>query len=77
MGFIHFLEKIKTDTDDIPDEPVIVTNCGDVPLSKPYEVSDDPYDMWAWIRASAPPLIMSFSILTLFRYFIKKLDQFC
>lgn len=77
MGFIHLLEKIKTDTDDIPDKAVIITNCGDEPLSSPYEVSDNPYDVYAWVRASAPPLCMSFSILACFQYFIKKLDKFC
>ena len=77
MGLVHFLNKVKTDTDDIPLEPVIITGCGDIPLATSYEVSDDPYDLKAWIVASAPPLCVSFAILALFQYFIKKLDKFC
>ncbi|CAO1358903.1 unnamed protein product [Diamesa hyperborea] len=76
QNVVHKIEKVKTDTDDVPIEAVIITSCRDIPLSKSYNISDDPYDIWGWVKASAVPLTMSFSILALFQYFIKKLDKY-
>jgi hypothetical protein len=58
-------------------QAAVITACGDVVVAKPFYISDNPYDIWGWIKASAVPLTMSFTILTIFQYFIRKLDQFC
>lgn len=44
QGIIHAIEKVKTDSDDRPLAPVIITECGDEPLNAPFFVSDDPYE---------------------------------
>lgn len=75
QDIVHMIERVKTDTDDIPLQPVILQACGDKPIDKPYVISDDPYDVWAWIKASTIPLGMSFSILAFFQYVIRKLDK--
>ncbi|KFB41013.1 AGAP009991-PA-like protein [Anopheles sinensis] len=75
-GVVHKVEQVRTDTDDYPVKSVIIDDCGDVPVLSPFTVSDDPYDLWAWIKASSMPLGMSFSILAFFQYIIRKLDGF-
>lgn len=44
QNVIHSVEKVKTDTDDFPVHPVIITDCGDEPLPEPFLISDDPYE---------------------------------
>lgn len=44
QGIIHGIEKVKTDSDDQPLLPVVLTECGDEPLDSPFLVSDDPYE---------------------------------
>lgn len=75
QDIVHMVERVKTDTDDVPLEPVIIQACGDIPIDKAYVISDDPYDIWAWIKASSIPLGMSFTILAFFQYVIRKLDK--
>jgi peptidylprolyl isomerase len=73
---VHMIERVKTDTDDIPVKPVILKACGDVETDGPFVISDDPYDIWGWIKASTIPLGMSFTILAFFQYVIRKLDKY-
>lgn len=44
QAIIHAIEKVKTDSDDQPLKPVVITECGDEPLKSPFTVSDDPYE---------------------------------
>lgn len=74
---VHKIERVKTTTDDEPFQAVILTECGEIKTEKPFWISDDPYDVWGWLRAAAIPLTMSFSILATFQYFIRKLDEVC
>ncbi|KAL1395240.1 hypothetical protein pipiens_011402 [Culex pipiens pipiens] len=74
QGAVHKVEQQKTDSDDFPVPRIIVEDCGDFPMTDTYTVSDDPYDLWAWIKAAYLPLGMSFGILALFQYIIRKLD---
>ncbi|XP_041780326.1 peptidyl-prolyl cis-trans isomerase, rhodopsin-specific isozyme [Anopheles merus] len=76
QAVVHKVEQVRTDTDDYPVKPVIIEDCGDLPILGPFTVSDDPYDLWAWIKAAYLPLGMSFSILAFFQYIIRKLDGF-
>jgi peptidyl-prolyl cis-trans isomerase B (cyclophilin B) len=69
------IERVKTTTDDEPVESVILTECGEIELDEPYHISDNPYDIMGWVKASAIPLTMSFTILGVFQYFIRKLDK--
>lgn len=72
---VHKIERVKTTTDDEPVSSVIITECGEVEVDKPFYISDNPYDIMGWVKASAIPLTMSFAILTIFQYFIRQLDK--
>lgn len=41
---MNFYLKVKTDSDDIPLKPVVITDCGDIQVTSPYYVSDNPYE---------------------------------
>lgn len=43
-GVLHTIEKVKTDTDDFPMKPVVITDCGEIEISSPYYVSDNLYE---------------------------------
>ncbi|XP_037027266.1 peptidyl-prolyl cis-trans isomerase, rhodopsin-specific isozyme [Bradysia coprophila] len=75
-GNVHKMEKVKTDMDDFPVKPIEILSCGIEPIDSPYTISDEAYDVAAWLRASAVPLGMSFSILALFHYIIRKLNKY-
>lgn len=74
QGAVHKIEQQKTDTDDYPVPSIIIDECADHPMGDSFTVSDDPYDLWAWIKAAYLPLGMSFSILGFFQFIIRKLD---
>ncbi|XP_058445869.1 peptidyl-prolyl cis-trans isomerase, rhodopsin-specific isozyme [Malaya genurostris] len=76
QGIVHKVEQQKTDTDDYPVPTILIDDCGDEPMGEPFVISDDPYDLWAWIKAGYFPLGMSFSILAFFQYIIRKLDAY-
>lgn len=38
-----YVLQTKTDTDDKPMKNVVVTECGEIPVSKPFEISDEFY----------------------------------
>lgn len=76
LDIVHSIERVKTTTDDEPVQSVILTECGDVETEKPFFVSDNPYDLMGWAKAAAVPLTMSFTILSIFQYFIRKLDKY-
>lgn len=73
---VHTIERVKTTTDDEPVSSVMISECGEIETEKPFFISDNPYDIWGWVKASAVPLTMSFTILAVFQHFIRKLDQF-
>nr|QDR50933.1 inactivation no afterpotential A [Heliconius melpomene] len=70
---VHMIEQTPTDMEDRPEVPIFIADCGLLP-TEPYYISDDPYDLWGWIKASAVPLTMSFSILGFFHWMIKKME---
>ncbi|XP_063529924.1 peptidyl-prolyl cis-trans isomerase, rhodopsin-specific isozyme-like isoform X2 [Cydia strobilella] len=74
QNIVHLLEHTSTDVDDRPLRSVFIADCGLLPTPQPFYISDDPYDLWAWIRASAVPLTMSFSILGFFHWMIRKME---
>lgn len=67
---------MKTTTDDEPVESVILKECGEIEQDGPFYISDTPYDIKGWAKAAAIPLGMSFTILLIFQYFIRKLEKF-
>ncbi|CAG4944807.1 unnamed protein product [Colias eurytheme] len=73
QDLVHVIEHTPTDIDDRPTMRVYIADCGLLP-TQPFYISDDPYDLWAWIKATAVPLTMSFSILGFFHWIISKLD---
>ncbi|CAH0725827.1 unnamed protein product, partial [Brenthis ino] len=70
---VHMIEQTPTDMEDKPEVRVYIEDCGLLP-TQPFYISDDPYDLWGWIKASAVPLSMSFSILGFFHWMIKKME---
>lgn len=44
QDIVHKIEHLKTDVNDQPLLPVVITKSGDVPTPKPFPVSDDPYE---------------------------------
>ncbi|KAL0894793.1 hypothetical protein ABMA27_013319 [Loxostege sticticalis] len=74
QNVVHLLEHTPTDVDDRPTRHVYIADCGIVPTPQPFYISDDPYDLWAWIKASAVPLTMSFSILGFFHWMMRKME---
>ncbi|XP_053625869.1 peptidyl-prolyl cis-trans isomerase, rhodopsin-specific isozyme-like isoform X2 [Plodia interpunctella] len=74
QNIVHMVEHSPTDAEDRPTVRVVIADCGLVTTPQPYYISDDPYDLWAWIKASAVPLTMSFSILGFFHWMMKKME---
>lgn len=72
---MHMIERVKTTTDDEPVQAVILEECGDVEMNKPFYISDNPYDVWGWVKAAAIPLTTSFTIFSIFQHFIRRLDE--
>jgi peptidyl-prolyl cis-trans isomerase B (cyclophilin B) len=73
--WMHVIERVKTTTDDEPVEAIIINSCGELKVDAPYFIHDNMYDLKGWIKAAIVPVGMSFTILMIFQYFIKKLDQ--
>ncbi|CAG9098712.1 unnamed protein product [Plutella xylostella] len=73
QNIVHMIEHTPTDSDDRPKYRVLIADCGLLP-TEPYYISDDPYDLKAWIKASALPLSMSFSILGFFHWLMRKME---
>ncbi|XP_025602590.2 peptidyl-prolyl cis-trans isomerase B-like [Athalia rosae] len=71
---VHKIEQTKTDSDDKPISPVVILESGTISVPEPFFISDDPYDIWSWIRATAIPLSFSFTILGFFHWMMKQLD---
>ncbi|CAB3231044.1 unnamed protein product [Arctia plantaginis] len=74
QNIVHMVEHTPTDVEDKPTVRVYISDCGIVPTPQPYYISDDPYDLWSWIKASAVPLTMSFSILGFFHWMMRKME---
>ncbi|KAG7188824.1 hypothetical protein KM043_008432 [Ampulex compressa] len=68
------IEQTKTDVDDVPVQPVVIFESGTIPTTDPFVVSDNPYNIWAWCKATFIPLSFSFSVLAFFHYMMKQLD---
>ncbi|XP_026487608.2 peptidyl-prolyl cis-trans isomerase, rhodopsin-specific isozyme-like [Vanessa tameamea] len=73
QNVVHIVEQTPTDIEDRPEMRVYIADCGLLP-TQPFYISDDPYDLWSWIKASAVPLTMSFSVLGFFHWMIRKID---
>ncbi|XP_043288594.1 peptidyl-prolyl cis-trans isomerase 6-like [Venturia canescens] len=74
MAVVFKIEQTKTDVDDKPVSPVVILESGSLPVTEPFVISDDPYDIWGWLRATAIPLSFSFSILGFFHWMMRQLD---
>ncbi|XP_055919958.1 peptidyl-prolyl cis-trans isomerase, rhodopsin-specific isozyme [Eupeodes corollae] len=76
MDTLYAIESVKTDTEDYPIQPVIITNCGEMP-TEPYQFYPDEYNIWGWIKAAGPPLLSSLCVLGTFHYFYRQLSMYC
>lgn len=69
------IERVKSTTDDEPVKTVMIEACGEIEVDEPFFVTDKPYSLMGWIKAGSIPLTMSFTILGIFQYFIRRLDE--
>ncbi|KAH8409412.1 hypothetical protein KR222_002719 [Zaprionus bogoriensis] len=76
MDTIYAIEDVKTDTDDFPIEPVIISNCGEIP-TEPFEFYPDDFNILGWIKAAGLPVTSSFCVLLIFHYFFRQLNMYC
>ncbi|XP_017855450.1 peptidyl-prolyl cis-trans isomerase, rhodopsin-specific isozyme [Drosophila busckii] len=76
MDTLYAIEDVKTDTDDFPIEPVVITNCGEIPTKK-FDYYPDDYNIIGWIKAAGFPVISSFVLLLIFHYFFRQLNMYC
>lgn len=74
QSVVSKIERTKTDIYDKPTKPVIISESGIIPTKSTFTVSDDPYNVWEWIRATGLPLTFSFTILGFFHWMMKQLD---
>lgn len=54
----------------------MIEKCGEIEVEEPFYITDTPYALAGWMKAAAFPLGMSFTILGIFQYYIKKLDEY-
>lgn len=75
QGYVHLIEHQDTDYNDRPIKEIRIAKSGSRKVRRPYTISDDPYNLWDWMKTISFPLSLSFSIIFLFNYFIKQLDR--
>ncbi|XP_033334801.1 uncharacterized protein LOC117225386 isoform X1 [Megalopta genalis] len=69
------IEQVKTDVDDFPLKPVTIFDCGILPTTSKFTVPrDNSYNVWSVLKATGIPLSISFSVLAVFHWMMKKLD---
>jgi len=73
---IIFSFQVKTDTDDFPVEPVVISNCGEIPTEQ-FEFYPDDFNILGWIKAAGLPVTSSFCVLLIFHYFFRQLNMYC
>ncbi|XP_050670224.1 peptidyl-prolyl cis-trans isomerase, rhodopsin-specific isozyme-like [Leptidea sinapis] len=73
QNVVHMIEHTPIDVDDRPTKRVYISDCG-LLETDPFYITDDPYDLWSWLRAAGVPLTMSFSILGFFHWLITKMN---
>ncbi|KAM8718174.1 hypothetical protein ACLKA7_004822 [Drosophila subpalustris] len=76
MDTIYAIEDVKTDTDDFPIEPVMISNCGEIP-TEAFEFYPDDFNILGWIKAAGLPVTSSFLVLLIFHYFFRQLNMYC
>ncbi|XP_075150274.1 neither inactivation nor afterpotential A [Haematobia irritans] len=76
MDVVNAINDVKTDRDDHPIHPVIITNCGEIP-TEPFEFYPDDFSVWGWIQSAGIPVISSLIILVVFHYFFRQLNMYC
>nr|XP_050857539.1 peptidyl-prolyl cis-trans isomerase 6-like [Vespula vulgaris] len=74
QSVVFKIEQTKTDVHDKPVKPVVISESGVIPVTSPFLVSDDPYNIWEWIKATCVPLTFSFTVLGFFHWMMKQLD---
>lgn len=57
-------------------EPVVISNCGEMPI-EPFEFYPDDFNIWGWIKAASLPVTSSFLVLLIFHYFFRQLNMYC
>ncbi|XP_058794350.1 peptidyl-prolyl cis-trans isomerase, rhodopsin-specific isozyme-like isoform X2 [Phymastichus coffea] len=74
LDVVFKIEQTKTDVNDKPVVPIYIHESGLIPTPSPFTISDNPYDLWSWAKATAIPLSFSFSVLGFFHWMMRQLD---
>jgi len=77
QALVHQIEMLGLDMDKDDHRPimdVVMSKLLVRPLTSQYYISDDPYNIWDWLKTMAIPLIMCLGICSLFTYFMSFLD---
>jgi len=77
QALVHEVERLGLDMDKEDHRPimdVVMTRLYVRPLNSQYYISDDPYNIWDWLKTISVPLIMCLGICSLFTYFMSFLD---
>ncbi|KAF2360488.1 Cyclophilin-type peptidyl-prolyl cis-trans isomerase domain [Trinorchestia longiramus] len=75
QGNVHLIEHQPTDENNKPLKEVKIAKSGSRRVRKTYTISDDPYNLQDWLKTISIPLMISFSIIFVFNYFISQLDK--
>uniref|UniRef100_A0A1I8P8X2 Peptidyl-prolyl cis-trans isomerase n=1 Tax=Stomoxys calcitrans TaxID=35570 RepID=A0A1I8P8X2_STOCA len=76
MDVVNAINDVKTDRDDHPIHPVIISNCGEIP-TEPFLFYPDDFSVWGWIKSAGIPVTSSLIILVVFHYFFRQLNMYC
>lgn len=71
---IHRIERLEMDKDDRPTLDVVMEKFIIRPLQNQYYISDDPYNVWDWLKTISVPLLLCLGICSIFTYFMSFLD---
>jgi len=71
---VHRIERLEMDKDDRPTLDVVMEKFVVRPLQKQYYISDDPYNVWDWLKTISVPLLLCLGICSIFTYFMSFLD---
>jgi len=75
LELLHKIEKLEMDKDGKPILDVVMFKFAVRPLQSPYYISDDPYNVWSWLKTMALPVVFCLGVCSLFTYFMTSLDQ--
>jgi len=75
LGLLTLIEEQEVDENERPLADVVITNVQVRNVRKPYYISDDPHNIWDWIKTMSVPVFLCFMICSFFTYMMSFLDS--